>query len=188
MFFEALQADLKEMEEKSRRYFLHRNYIEMGLYCEQILRFIEAFGRENVLVLMLEDLAKNPEATMAKVTTHLALAPLPSLNGPLNEPSNTYKSPRNGLQAPFLCARRALSPKVREKVLPGFLNEWLRNSSLLYTTKKPAIDLRSQQLLQEIFAPDLIKLQGLLGRELPELRRSWVSNASEVAGAGRVEI
>jgi hypothetical protein len=45
---------------------------------------------------------------------------------------------------------------------------------LLYGRKKPAIDLPSRRLLQEIFAPDVVKLEDLLGQRLPELRKSWI--------------
>ena len=45
---------------------------------------------------------------------------------------------------------------------------------ILFNSKEPKRDDDSQRQLQKIYDPDITSLEELLGRELPELRRSWI--------------
>jgi hypothetical protein len=56
-------------------------YRGSGRYGEQLQRLVRSFPREQVLVLFLDDLAGDPEATLARVTTFLGIPHLRSLEG-----------------------------------------------------------------------------------------------------------
>jgi hypothetical protein len=171
-FYDALKADLAQLGQDSR-YFGNRLYVEMGLYYKQVKRYLDTFGQDRVLILLLNDLSRNPTTTMNKVTEHLGVVPF-DLDHVWKSESNQFRMPRPGLRAIFRMAHRTLRNERVEKVIPGYVNEWLRSSSFLYERKKPAMDAASQRLLQELFDPDVRKLEDLLGRKLPELRKSWI--------------
>jgi len=49
------------------------SYVDRGFYSLQIRRFWELFGREQVLVLLSEELKSSPQATLAKVHRFLGV-------------------------------------------------------------------------------------------------------------------
>jgi hypothetical protein len=172
-FYAALQADIKEMEDPARRFFGQRLYIEMGLFHAQLQRYIDAFGRANVLVLTLDQLASNADATLKIMTDHLGISALEPVSDASEEKSNSYKMPRPGFRGAFRVLHRVFTRERREKWLPESVNAWLRSSSFLYSTEKPPLDSESRRLLQQIYDPEISRLEQLLGRRFPELRKSW---------------
>jgi len=66
-------------------------YRGSGRYGEQLQRLVRSFPREQVLVLFLEDLAADPVATLARVTTFLGIPQLESLE---NTRRNDVHAPR----------------------------------------------------------------------------------------------
>lgn len=171
-FCGAIKADL-DGEDRDDRFFSNRLYVQMGLYSEQVRRYIDTFGREHVLVLLLDELARDPLATMKMVTDLLGIRPI-EVKTAAGNANNSYRMPRRGFRSPFLMAHRVYRDGGIERLVPAFVKQWLRGSSLLYETKKPQLDMESRRLLQKIFDPDIVKLEVLLGRELPELRKSWM--------------
>jgi hypothetical protein len=169
-FYDALKAD---MADRDNRFFFGRHYIEMGLYCEQIKRYFEVFGRDRVFVLLLDELSKQPEESLARVAQHLEISTCSPQMTRTEEVSNAFKLPRPALRQAWRTAQRILTVERREKYVPGFINEWLRKSKLLYNFDKPVIDPRSRGLLQSIYDPEISNLEQLLNRKLPELRKSW---------------
>jgi len=171
-FAEAIAADRID---RNVGFFGRHLYVEMGLYYEPVKRYIDAFGRGQVLVILLDDLLKDPEGTMLKVTRHLGIDPLDIAGEALREARNAFKIPRFGALYRFV--RRVFPPHVRQKVFPGFIEKWLKSSPVLYRPSKPAIDPELQSELERLYEPDIAKLEDLLGRKLPELRRSWITSA-----------
>jgi hypothetical protein len=170
-FYDALKADLAQLGQDSR-YFGNRLYMEMGLYYKQTKRYIDTFGQERVSVLLLDDLSTNTSATMNKVTEHLGIEPFQT-NHTWRSESNQFRMPRPGFRSAFRIAHRVLKNARVERAIPQIVNEWLRSSPFLYERRKPVLDVESRRLLEGFFEPDVAKLEDLLGRKLPELRKSW---------------
>ena len=143
-------------------------YIECGLYCAQIRRYFERFGRDRVLVLLFEDLVRDPGTVFVRIGTHIGIDPSLFAATDLSEPSNAFKMPRS-----LLAYRVAGLLGLRSKLLSPTIRKRLSNS-FLFKKDKPQVDLKSRLYLQEIYAPDILCLEELLGRKLPELRKSWV--------------
>jgi len=147
-------------------------YVEVGLYFEQVKRYLTTFGSEQVLVLLTEHLNENPKETMLRVTQHLGIGPITADDRELGAARNAFGSPRfPGLYQ--FASRRLISPDLRRKYLPLGVREWLRASSLLYSHRKPQMDKESRRFLQKIYEPDVARLEQLLGYDLSALRRSW---------------
>ena len=147
-------------------------YIERSLYHEQVSRYIETFGREQVGVYLFEDLAKDPLKVLSAICGHIGVD-ANFLNTKVTKRIfNFDREPR--FKWLYGAARASISSKIRKKILPVKLREWLRHSPLLYRRFKPPRDERTGKYLQSIFEPDLCRLEELLGRKFPELRSTWV--------------
>ncbi len=48
-------------------------YLSMGFYCEGLKKYYQAFGQENVLTLIYEDIKKDPSAVIKKVYRFLGV-------------------------------------------------------------------------------------------------------------------
>lgn len=152
-------------------FFGRHLYVEMGLYYQPVQRYIDTFGREQVLVLLLDDLNKDFVGTMLQVTQHLGINPSMQTDDERGEPINVYKMPRFPRTYRFMT--QLFSRRMREQIFPSFIETWLGNTLLFYDRKKPVVDLDLRRRLQELYEPDIARLENLLGRKLPELRKSW---------------
>ena len=168
-FKEALRRD--STRNKSS-WFTSWQYVEAGLYSAQVRRYLDVFGRDQVLIRLFDDLAKDPEGLFAGIARHIGVDPTLFGGADLSEAYNTFKAPRFALA--YRIARSAPVKKLRQKVMPRSAQKWLKSSPFLYRTKKPPLDDESRQLLQKTYDPDISCLEEMLGRKLPELRKSWV--------------
>ena len=166
-FHEAL---LKDRERARKGWWTSRLYVECGLYYAQVRRYLETFGREQVLVILFDELAKSPEAFYLKVTRHIGIGPLQADATDLSLARNQYRKARLPSVQGFV--RKVTTEKLRQKLAPAPLRQLL--DPLRFERKKPEIDEESRRYLQQIFEPDIAQLEDLLGRKLPELRKSWI--------------
>ena len=158
-FAEAVDCDRSEL-------------IAPGMYHEHVLRFFETFGRERVGVYLMEDLKKDSPGVMAAICRHIGVDPALMDSKELARRHNEGLLPRVGWL--YKAARRVLSLKVRQRIFSPAMRIWLRSSPLLYRRCTPPRDAAMTRRLQSIFEPDVRQLEELLGRKLPELRRSWI--------------
>jgi hypothetical protein len=168
-FIEALRRDEAR---QPKGWWAARLYIELGLYHSQVRRFQDIFGTDQVLVVLFDDLKRNPRKLYAQVARHIGIDPAPFEKADVSRAHNAFRTPR------FLGAYHYLtikfSKELRERVLPPSVRKWLRSSPLLYKRSKAPLDDEARRFLQNIYDPDVTALEELLGRQLPELRKSWV--------------
>ena len=80
------------------------------------------------------------------------------------EHHNAFAQPRNGPSGGLLASARARS--VGRAIVPSRLRPRIE-SMLLVRAPKPELDPAARQLLEELFRPDVARLQEILGRRLP---------------------
>lgn len=156
---------LRRYDDPSSQYrWLSRVYVEEGLYYESVRRYLATFGRQQVLVLLFDDLRKNPNQLLAQIGRHIGIDP--GFFGQLDfsEVHNVYYVPRSR-------AVRWARDVTSNWGVPASLKKAVR--PLLFTFKKPQMDQESRTQLQNLYDPDIVRLEDLLGQKLPELRRSW---------------
>jgi hypothetical protein len=168
-FMEAIQRDNSESIHTS---LYPGMYLEIGLYYENVLRYLETFGREQVGIFLFEDMEKDTVAYMSAICRHIGVDPA------LLDPEELAHIHFQGLtpRIKFLydTTRTVLNLKMRRKIIPPFMREWLRTSPLLYKRYTQPREEKATRYLQSIYEPDLCRLEELLGRKLPQLRRSWI--------------
>lgn len=149
----------------AREWHLSQEYIEDGLYYAQVRRYLDTFGRDQVLVLLFDDLAENPSELIARVAQHIGVDPDFFVGRDISEVPNPYRMPK--IRAVLWAERLGLTHR-----LPRSLR--LAWRPLFYDLKKPALDGDSRRRLQQFYDRDITELEALLGRKLPELRKSWI--------------
>lgn len=166
------QALKRDYASKTKGYWTSRLYVELGLYAKQVERYITTFGRDRVLVVMFEDLVRDSQRVLTEITEHIGVDALEFGDAEDDVVSrNAFRRPRFPRLYRMLSDPRARH--LRHRLLPGGVRQWLHHGSILYDTAKPAMDPASRKFLQDIFEPDLCELEALLGRRMPELRKSW---------------
>ncbi len=167
-FFEALERDWLRPD---KGWGVSQLYVELGQYTEQIRRYRQTFGTDQVLVLLLEDLKKDPHGTLRTIGRFLGIAPEPLDAIDTHIAHNHYRQPK-GEWARRL-AGSPISRFLGEHVVPRRLGEYVWQRWMQKEAPKPVMDPRARDYLAALYTPELAALEAELGRALPELRRVW---------------
>ena len=145
-------------------------YVDLGMYHEQLKRYFDLFGSEQVKVTIFEEFIKQPVETVNEVLAFLGV------NNRFNQindvPYNPYSLPRSRISiwvyAFFRWLRaKNLKPYKFINLFPDSITETLAERVLFKSAQKPPMPHEARQFLQKIYYDDVIKLQSLLGRTLP---------------------
>jgi hypothetical protein len=133
-----------------------------SFYAEAVEQYLELFG-DAVHVVVFEELAADARAEVRRLYGRLGVDP--GLADGLDfAPQNEFALPKGRLAARLLSsgparkAARVLVPlPVRERIERAFLRGG----------PKPELDEATRARLREVYAPDVERLRGALGRDLP---------------------
>ena len=167
-FLKAVQEDYAL---KQKGWWISNLYVELGLYTAQVRRYMEIFGEDQVKVFLFDDLNRNPEDLFSRLCQFIGIDPALVEKSELEKVHNPYKVPRSRV---FFGVASFLGPKIRHMLLPASLRWRLYNSSLLFDMKKPRQTDESKRFLQGLYEPEMTRLEQLMDRKLPELRKSWI--------------
>ena len=139
----------------------YQQFVELGLYYEQVKRYFDAFGKDQVRVFIYDDLTDKLESMILAVFDFLAIDKtyIPSLEGRYN----TYSIPRN----PFF--RKLYSQKrlrtIAKKLVPTEKVEAIKD---IFLTRDKKVDKNEATVkeLKRIFTPDIKELEKLIHRNL----------------------
>jgi hypothetical protein len=146
-------------------------YRKMGLYSEQIARYLSLFRSDQIRVFLFEDLQRNPKELIKSIVQFLDLdgrlvikAPARhNVSGyPINVRLNTFLTQPNFIStilSPFLSekARLKLRLKVWDVILRG-----VRQSNL----RKPPLRPEVREWLIEYYREDILRTQDILRCDL----------------------
>ncbi len=143
------------------------HYKRMGFYHEQLSRYYELFGAEQIRVYLYEDLNEDPVGMMQSIFRFLevddAFVPDTSLR------HNVTRIPRSRALQTFIEKPNPLEPLIKPFLPEGMRKRIRANLHNLNLTKPPMPeDIREE--LTEAYREDILKLQGLIKRDLS----SWL--------------
>lgn len=147
-------------------------YVGGARHGEQLERLFQRVGRERVLVLLLDEIAADPDGTIRRAARFLGLADVP-IAGTIDRNANrVVRSARlfNAVYAP-----RTID--VAKRVIPRPLCGVARRATVVFhrldrrETKRPAMSPALQALLRERLREDLELTSRLLGEDL--IARWW---------------
>jgi hypothetical protein len=175
-FAEALQEEERRIDENWRPVFHYRN---MGLYYAQLQRYYDLFGRARVGVWLYEDLKDDPENLVRSVFRFLGV-------DDAFAPDTSSKHNPAGL--PNSATARVITRSM-DKMASLFLETFTSNSRLYplasktrrliqnrVLTKPPSLDPEIRAELTELCKEDILKLQGLVERDLS----AWLRYENDV--------
>lgn len=162
-FSAALDAE-EERIERGWAWWWH--YARRGFYAEQLEPFLDAFPREQVLVLLHDDLRRDPSGLLERACAFLEIDPLP-----VTEDRDRTEARQNQSLVPRSrahgLARRLLGPPARAsaRVLPEGAEERLRRW-FQRRTLGPTISDTDYRRLSDAYSADLKRLSGMTGLDL----------------------
>lgn len=158
-FYEALQEDYARSPRGLGYSYL---YVEQGFYYNQVKRYLDIFGPEQVGVYLFEDLASDSTAVVKDACGLLGLS---SFDGRFFDPAPRYVSyaPRNGLTQRFMGNRYIRKLGL---MIPQRWSVLIRHRVLLTKASNPQMDQPAKEFLQSVFRDDIAVLQELIGRDL----------------------
>jgi hypothetical protein len=166
-FYDELMRDYKSQE---KLYGRSQLYVELGMYYEQVKRYFDTFGREQVKVIVFEEFIQHIEQTVNEVLAFLGVnyTVTAAIRGHYN-PDSVPRSPLSRLVFAFFRWLRARNVKFYKilALLPDSLVQSAPEKILFKRTQKPKIDPKAVKFLQEIYYDDVLRLESLLGRSLP---------------------
>lgn len=143
-----------------------RAYIGWSRYAEHLGRFEEAFGRESLHVLFLEELVKEPARVLEGVWRHLGVPTDAEASREAPPKSNAMVMPRS--VAMYSLTRRIAtmerSPNPMLRVIGRVARSSCWRNLRAGDTRLPE---SAAGLLRELFYEDDLRLSAWLGRELP---------------------
>jgi len=144
-------------------------YVELGMYHQQVKRYLETFGAESIRIYLYDELAADSFAVYEDICGFLGAD---FRSGQFFEPSTRYNpsTPPN----PALNMLRKIAKQT--PVFRGLLSiagPWITpilSARGVHTneksTIKPEMDARAVAMLKDIYRPDILELQQLIGRDL----------------------
>jgi len=166
------EALLEDYRKKEKGWGISHLYIELGMYYEQVRRYLDVFGERNVCVLIFETLKHDPVGLLKQVIEFLDLNrdSLSDIN--VNDIHNRYAAPRGHI------AKKIMGNKIIRNTMrifvPHTLRRFCRNHLLLREDDKPSMTKEAIRFLQDIYESDVRCLESLLGIELSALKKVWI--------------
>jgi len=153
----------KDPEFRKKCYGWHANYYyyQRGLYYKQVKRYLDTFGKENVLIIIFEELTAKPLSVVKNTYRFLGV-------DDTFVPAIKIHNPTGGiLNFPKFWQDTGLLLKttsfVFSKNLIKKMPHLLRN---IGRTLPPAINPATARMLQDRFQDDIGKLEQLIGKDL----------------------
>ena len=149
--------------------------LKKSFYCDDLLTWCDAFGRENILVLFHHDLVEQPLKVVKSIEEFLSMSiPLEAAYAGVKVNSTGLVSSRLLMSAriniAFLLRRIGLNRILHALKLSPF-GPFINS---LFYRPSPKLSLLEEQMLRPIFQNDIRKLDDFLGQNSSLLRR-WLA-------------
>jgi hypothetical protein len=139
-------------------------------YAEQVERYLDRFGSDQVHVLLFDDLVDQPQATCSALVRFLGLSPGPEIPLPHANPN---KRARSAFMRRFLAVPPAPLRRAVRAAVPAPLRRLAYRRAVALnaaTPERPALTSELRDQLRAELDPEVLKLERLLGRSLPVWR------------------
>jgi len=144
----------------------YQQYVSLGLYYEQVKRYLSVFGERQVKILYFEDVANNLQHVIKDLYSFLEVKEDYSFD--TTKKHNTFENAKNPLIA------RLYAQKNLRSMLKFVMNDKVQTRvKRLFFSKddKPSLSPQLKQALINIYKDDIYKTSGLLQKDLS----AWLS-------------
>jgi hypothetical protein len=146
-------------------------YRAIASYPDQLARYFDAFGREHVHVIVLDDLKRDARAVYATTLEFLDVNPVTDA---LLRPTNVGRQVRSSRVARVLHTPPWFVVRLGRAILSRPARVWLAARLRRLNSRQarpPAMPGELRRRLQAEFAPDVERLGSMLGRDLSHWSR-----------------
>jgi len=148
-------------------------YRAIGLFGQQVERYLRVFPREQIKIIMYDEFVQDPEANYFAILDFLGIARLAPRSYQIK---NLHKEPRNIRISAWLNRPPAALRPVLRLIPQPYRYHLLGTLGLLLNTRyraRPPLDPAIRRQLIEFYADDISKLAKLIDRDLA----SWLADA-----------
>ncbi len=145
--------------EKLQLYF--QQYVELGLYYEQVERYYQEFGKENVFVILSEDMFKDPQVIFQTLCDFLDIS---HIDNPDFKKYNEFALPSSKLIKIFYTS--FFLKNLLKAAIPNRGMRDLLKKKFFTVKEKPQMSEQSKRFLKEFYKENIKKLEKLIGRDL----------------------
>ncbi len=158
-FISALDA---EMERKSKNWEFFWYYKEVGLYFEQVKRYIDCFGEENIKIILFDDFVNNTNAIIQELFVFLGVSK--------NITINFKKLNMSGIPKWKWLDNTINTNNTLKSIIKPILPNWFCRQVNEGIAKANLVDAvmggRAREILLFEYKSDLINLHKLIKRDL----------------------
>jgi hypothetical protein len=136
----------------------YENYIEGGLYADQIRRYVEVFGRDKVLILLYDDVVADFLDAVQRIFEHIGVWPI-DIDTVATNRAMVAKSPSLN----FLLNKSGLKELIRRHV-PRRLKDEAKK--IYYEKSQSRLGDTERSRLAELYRDDIGRVAAFIGRDL----------------------
>lgn len=165
-FFEAVNADIQK---ERRGWGQSHLYVELGLYYEQVKRYMDVFSPSQIKLILHDDFKNSPEELLSDLYSFLGISDKsPEIDFSIRH--NKAELPKSRMlqrieKVPFV-------QKILADYIPGSIRRKLK-SGFYSTDGLPKLTIEDRKALIPYFHDDVIKLSRLIDRDLS----GWLKHA-----------
>ena len=140
-----------------------RILIEGGFYSEQVKRYFDIFGKNQVLVIIFEEFIQDTKNTIFQILDFLEVKTKKPIK--IEKIHNPVSLPKNQLYKNIV--ENAALKKIALKIFKHGTSKKIRDRFLIKEIEKPQIKKAESEFLKNLYYKDMKKLEKILGRSLP---------------------
>jgi hypothetical protein len=163
-------------------------YSSVPRYAEQLDRYFDRFGRDRVHVSIFEEFVADPVAGYREVLAFLGLADERDLRATDFEVVNASRQLRSERIRHLLARPPDLPRRIISRTVPAgarrSLHAWAKRANVR-AAARPQMPAGTRRRLDELFGPEVRRVEALLGRELTAWRRD--GSAETLAEGGQAD-
>jgi len=142
-----------------------RVIINGGMYYQQVKRYFDIFGKENVKILIFEEFVKDSRKAVKEILEFLGVKS--EIAESVDKVHNPFTVPRGAI------AKFAFINKITRKFgrnISYSAREMIVKNVLVKKGNKPPLLQEDMMSLEKIYCDDVVRLEKILGRSLPWTR------------------
>lgn len=160
-----LEAFKKDMAKSNKGWGISNVYYEIGMYYEQVKRYLTIFPQEQIKIILYDDYRNDAIKTLKEICNFLNIDS--NFEFEFSKEHNKAMIPKSGAVA--LMMRQKGLKAFAKKIFP---KSWKNIISKIFFTNKnlPKLSVDDRKYLIELYKEDIQKLSQLINRDLT----SWV--------------
>ena len=143
-------------------------YLELGLYHDQVKRYLELFGEKKVKVILYQEFISNTRQVLEQICEFLHVDYRFVENINYNKIHNKYVAPRGKVSKTILTYKNKIG--FIKNLTPKFLKDFIRKHFLFKEVEKPRLNHKSKEFLYNYYKSDIDKMEKLLNIDLSDWR------------------